>query len=127
DYDARDVVSDEAFAAVRAAIDEWKASWTRRPRPSLLYRRLPGRLTLLDRRTEQARKIDLRGVAADIYPACGDSPRSAARIAALLAESGRKISVEDATYFLDRCCAELIMAEEDGKYLSLAPPENRCW
>lgn len=127
DYDVRDVVPEETFAALEAATNHWSELWANTPRPSLVYRRLPDKLFLIDRRTEQARQAMLTGWAAYAYEACGDSPRTAVGVSDQLAESGGEVTVGQVTSLLARCCRSGVMVHDAGKYLSLAIPENPGW
>ena len=115
DYDACDVVTEDTFFALQAAAAEWSALWAKTPRPSLVYRRLPDKLVLIDRRTEQARQAVLTGWAADAYEACGDSPRTAVRVSDQLAESGAAITISEVTSLLGRCCRSSVMVHDAGK------------
>ncbi|MEH1016376.1 RiPP maturation radical SAM C-methyltransferase [Micromonospora sp. CPCC 206060] len=126
DYTAEGTGSDEAYQALATAVRQWRRRWTAN-RPSLIYQRLPGRLTLVDRRTDQPRKAVLTGWQADAYERCGDSPRSAGRVHGSLRADGHDVSVEQVTRLLDRCCRSGVMVEENGLYLSLALPENPGW
>jgi ribosomal peptide maturation radical SAM protein 1 len=127
DYDARDVVSEETFGTLQAATARWTQRWTTKPYPSLSYRRLPGKLVIIDRRGEQGRQAVLTGWAADAYEACGDNPRTAAKVTDQLSASGANITTAQVEATLMRCCRSGVMAEEEGKFLSLALPENPGW
>lgn len=127
DYDARDVVTEESLSEVRSAVTNWQASWQGTFLPTLSYRRLPGQVTVTDRRGKRAHRQTLAGWQADIYEACGDSPRSAARVREQLAGSGTGTNQNEVEAALDQFCRDGIMVCEDGKYLSLALPENLGW
>jgi hypothetical protein len=127
DYDARDVVTEDTFSALQAAVAEWSGLWAGTPRPSLVYRRLPGKLALIDRRTGQPRQAVLTGWAADAYEACGDSPRTAMRVSDQLAGSGAAVTADQVASLLERCCRSGVMVHDEGRYLSLAIPANPGW
>lgn len=123
DYEAERVVSEETFAATREAVTQWRTRWKQETPPSLTYVRLPDKLTLIDRRGEQATRAQLRGWRAAAYEACGDTPRSATRVADELHDA-YQVSADAVRAFLDRCCESGVMVPEDGKYLSLALPRH---
>jgi len=127
DYDASDVVSEEAFTAVREAVDGWARRWEEGRPPSLVYRRLPGRLTLIDQCASPARKAALTGWQADAYVACGDTARSAPGVREQLAADGRQVTAAEVRAFLERCCRSRVMVQDEGRYLALALPENPGW
>ncbi|RKN04261.1 RiPP maturation radical SAM C-methyltransferase [Streptomyces radicis] len=127
DYRASGVASDEALLTLGAAVREWQAGWAAGRRPSLVYQRLPGRVTLIDRRTEQPRRAVMRGWRADAYVACGDTARSHKKIHERLSGGGENPSLAEVTAFLEQCCRAGVMVSEDGRYLALALPENPGW
>ncbi|HET9895221.1 MAG TPA: RiPP maturation radical SAM C-methyltransferase [Streptosporangiaceae bacterium] len=127
DYEARDVVSEETFAQVQAATAKWAAAWARVRKPSLIYRSFPGRLSILDRRKPEGRQAVLTGWQAQAYEACGDSPRTVARVRDQLAESGSELTEREVSSLLRRFCRSGVMVSEAGRYLSLAIPENPGW
>jgi ribosomal peptide maturation radical SAM protein 1 len=127
DYDAAQVVSTEAFAAVSEAVAEWTRRWEEGAAPRLVYRSLPGKLTLIDQCARPARKAVLTGWQPEAYLACGDTARSAASVADRLAAAGREAPAWQVSQFLERCCRSGMMVQEDGHYLALALPENSGW
>jgi ribosomal peptide maturation radical SAM protein 1 len=126
DYDVSGIGSEQAYGRLSTAAAEWKRRW-KVNKPTLIYRRLPGKLTILDGRTNEPRQAVLHGWHADAYEACGDSAHNAARVAESLAASGHQVSADEVAAFLRRCCRSGVMIAEEGKYLSLALPENRGW
>src|SRR6266511_758845 len=66
--------------------------------------RLPGRLTIIDRRTAEAKQLTLTDWRAEAYDACGDTAHTPARVTAALVSRGVDVSVERVTRFLDECC-----------------------
>ncbi|MEO3772744.1 RiPP maturation radical SAM C-methyltransferase [Micromonospora sp. B9E7] len=126
DYTAEGTGSDDAFGALSAAARQWRQRWSEQ-RPSLIYQRLPGRLVLVDTRTEQPRRAVLTGWEAEAYELCGDRPHSADRVRAGLVSAGHRVTTAEVGALLDRCCRSGVMVSEDGHYLSLAIPENPGW
>ncbi|MFJ1610724.1 RiPP maturation radical SAM C-methyltransferase [Streptomyces sp. NPDC088253] len=126
DYEASGTVSHETVAALNAAVSTWQTRFAE-SKPSLVYQRLPGKLTLIDRRTDQPKRAVLEGWKAEAYESCGDAPRSAAAIGRLLAAQDVSVSEDEVTAFLEQCCRADVMVSDDGKYLGLALPENPGW
>jgi ribosomal peptide maturation radical SAM protein 1 len=126
DYQASDTCSDEMVTAMRDAIGVWNQRFAT-SRPSLIYQRLPGRLTLVDRRTDEARRLTLTGWRAEAYDACGDAPRGAATVQQHITALGHEVGIDRVTRFLDECCRTGIAVSDEGKYLGLALPENPGW
>ncbi|MFE3247215.1 RiPP maturation radical SAM C-methyltransferase [Streptomyces sp. NPDC059209] len=126
DYEASSTVSHETVTVLNAAVATWQTRFAE-AKPSLVYQRLPGKLTLIDRRTDQAKRAVLAGWKAEAYEACGDAPRSAAAIARLLAAQDVSVSEGEVTAFLEQCCRAEVMVSDDSKYLGLALPENPGW
>jgi ribosomal peptide maturation radical SAM protein 1 len=127
DYDAPDIASPEARAALYAAVGEWRAKWRDDNPPSLVHRRLPGRLEVVDRRTDQEQATVFEGWRAEAYEVCGDTAHSAKRLHQDFLDAGTGLTLGDVTSFLDECCDAGLMVSEDGKYLALTLPENPHW
>ncbi|MGW2022447.1 RiPP maturation radical SAM C-methyltransferase [Streptomyces decoyicus] len=126
DYEASGTCSHETVAQLNAAVSEWQTRFSE-ARPSLVYQRLPGKLTLIDRRTDQPKRAVLAGWKAEAYESCGDAPRGAAAVSRQLAAGGRSVSEDEVAAFLEQCCRAGVMVSDDGKYLGLALPENPGW
>jgi ribosomal peptide maturation radical SAM protein 1 len=126
DYEVSDTCSRETVAAVRDAVTAWQLR-SSEAKPSLVYQRLPGKLTLIDRRTDRPKRAVLLGWRAEAYEGCGDAPRGAAALARQLAAAGASVTENEVTAFLERCCRAGVMVSDDGKYLGLALPENPGW
>jgi len=118
-------ISDLTVKAMNVAID----TWTERDSmdASLVMQRLPGRLAIIDKRTEDARRLVLTDWRAEAYDACGDTARTPAKVLEQLTASGFEVSADRVTRFLDECCRTGIMVSDEGKYLGLALPENPGW
>ncbi|MFD6191101.1 RiPP maturation radical SAM C-methyltransferase [Streptomyces sp. NPDC060275] len=126
DYEASGTVSHEKVAALNEAVAHWRTRFGE-ARPSLVYQRLPGKLTLLDRRTDRPSRAVLTGWTAQAYEICGDAPRTAAAVSRRLAELDLSVPGDTVEAFLERCCRAGVMVSDDGKYLGLALPENPGW
>ncbi|MFC4495660.1 RiPP maturation radical SAM C-methyltransferase [Streptomyces ovatisporus] len=124
DYDAADVASQGARDGLYSAVGDWRAKW-REKHPTLVYRRLPTRLEVVDRRTDQEQRTVIEGWRAEAYEACSDTAHSAKRLHQDLLDSGVDAALDGVTSFLDECCGSGLMVSEDGKYLALALPDNR--
>ncbi|WP_344402992.1 RiPP maturation radical SAM C-methyltransferase [Dactylosporangium fulvum] len=125
DYKSQDRAVDDALDAVRVQIDAWREAWSAPTKPQLDYQRAPNRILLRDRRPGRSVMARLDGWQAQAYELCGDTPRSASRIAAALADSGTPVSEDRVAAFLDFCVNEQICLEEAGLYLALALPQRR--
>ncbi|HEX8346507.1 MAG TPA: RiPP maturation radical SAM C-methyltransferase [Actinoplanes sp.] len=125
DYEATGTCSDTTVKAVNAAIDTWANR--AEANASLVMQRLPGRLTLIDKRTHEPRRLVLTDWRAEAYDACGDTARTPAKVSEHLAGLGFDVGAARVTAFLDGCCTTGIMISDEGKYLGLALPENPGW
>ncbi len=126
DYEASNTVSHEKVAALNDAVAIWQSRFAE-ARPSLVHQRLPGKLTLIDRRTDEPKRAVLEGWKAQAYEACADAPRTAGAIARQLAALDLSVSEAETTAFLEQCCRAGVMVSDDGKYLGLSLPENPGW
>ncbi|WP_406205179.1 RiPP maturation radical SAM C-methyltransferase [Streptomyces decoyicus] len=126
DYEASGTCSHETVATLNAAVSQWQKRFSE-ARPSLVYQRLPGKLTLIDRRTDQPKRAVLAGWKAEAYESCGDAPRGAAAVSRQLAARDISVSEDEVAAFLAQCCRAGVMVSDDGKYLGLALPENPGW
>ena len=127
DYEAPDIASEDARALLYDAVGQWRGKWREETLPSLTYRSLPGRVEIIDRRTDQEQRTHFEGWRADVYMACSDTVHSAKRIHQDVLDAGAELTLDTVTSFLDDCCRSGVMVSEDGKYLALALPENRHW
>jgi len=118
-------ISDVTVKAMNVAVDTWTERYAMNP--SLTMQRLPGRLTIIDKRTEEPRRLALTDWRADAYDACGETAHTAAKVREHVAARGFEVSVERVTRFLDECCRVGVMISDEGKYLGLALPENPGW
>ncbi|WP_344496639.1 RiPP maturation radical SAM C-methyltransferase, partial [Nonomuraea monospora] len=127
DYEAESIASPEAHQALASAIGDWRQRWNDERKPSLIYQRLPNRLTIIDKRGPAPRKVALTGWQAAAYQHCDDTARAPHRVRERLAEQGYDVPEERIDTFLEACCRAGVMIAEDRKYLALALPENPGW
>jgi ribosomal peptide maturation radical SAM protein 1 len=125
DYEAAGTCSDTTVKAVNAAIDIWADHHS--ANASLVMQRLPGRLTIIDKRTEEARRLVLTDWRAEAYDACGDTAHTPSKVHERLVAHGFDVGTDRVARFLDECCRVGIMVSDEGKYLGLALPENPGW
>ncbi len=124
DYDTDAVASQSARDELYGAVGGWRAEWREQEPPSLTYRRLPARIDIVDRRTDQEQRTVLDGWQAEAYEACSDTAHSAKRLHQDLLDTGADVALAEVSAFLDECCDSGVMISEDGKYLALALPDN---
>jgi ribosomal peptide maturation radical SAM protein 1 len=126
DYDVTDAVAPDVVEALKEAVAQWKAAWSRPGGPPVLtYFRGPGWLRIVDSRGEELRKSTLTGASAAVLDAIDDTFHSVASIATAVA-------AVDPTFddvAIGRTLAELIDAgwvvEDNGHYFSLVLPVRR--
>jgi ribosomal peptide maturation radical SAM protein 1 len=119
-------ISDATVKAMNVAIDTW-TELDAANAASLVMQRLPGRLTIIDTRTGDARRLVLTDWRAEAYDACGDTARTPAKVLEQLTAGGFEVSAQRVTRFLDECCRVGIMISDEERYLGLALPENPGW
>ncbi|WP_433653435.1 RiPP maturation radical SAM C-methyltransferase [Micromonospora zamorensis] len=124
-YEPSGTCSDSTIEAMNAAVDIWQERDEQTA--SLVMQRLPGRVTIIDRRTAEPRRLVLTGWRAGAYDACGDTARTPGKVRERLAADGFEVDTDRVARFLDGCCRTGIMISDEGKYLGLALPENPGW
>jgi ribosomal peptide maturation radical SAM protein 1 len=109
---------DEEYAPLLEAVHAWQRRWEEEPRPYLRYRKGWDAITLVDGRAFEVRSHRFAGLEARLYEACADAQRREALRERFPNDEGR----------VDAALAELLrldlMVFLDGRYLSLALPEN---
>jgi hypothetical protein len=81
EYNAKDTLSETAYAPIRTEITHWQRQWRAKVKPRLTYAIKDDRLSILDaRRPEAPRAYKFDGLAAQIYEFCGDTDRSVANL-----------------------------------------------
>lgn len=122
-YRHRDGRDPEKYVApVRAAVDAWRAHW--HPVRSLVYRRGPGFISIVDRRPGLAESVSEFGpLEAATYLACEDGA-DAPTIARWFAARDVDVGVSWVQGFLDELATRKLVFVDAGKALALALPAN---
>lgn len=109
-------------APLRAAVDAWCADW--HPARTLVYRRGPGFLSVVDRRPGIVASVsDFGPLEAATYLACEDGA-DAATISRWFAARDVAVSTSWVQGFLDQLASRQLVFVDDGKALALALPAN---
>ena len=95
----------------------------------LVYQRAPDWLQVIDQRDPTTPRVHtFHGIDAAIYEFCGDTDRSATRVAGQLQQQyGAEIDIATVEGIMRRFCDTGLMIEEGGHYFSLAFPVNSNW
>ncbi len=111
---------DEDYEPLHRAVAAWRAGWQARPRASLTFRKSYRAIVVSDGRqvgrAPRTHALDERE--SRVYEFCGDAHK-AAEVAPALDEDPDSVN-----RILDDLCARNLMIQLDGRYLSLALPEN---
>jgi len=110
-----------------AQLEEWKACWTKHPRPTLMYRRGPGWIEVYDRRGDEPISHKLEGIEASIYDFCCETDHSLEAVHRAMRTEHPFSSLAETEETLHKLCGMGLMVGENGHYLSLALPLNRNW
>jgi ribosomal peptide maturation radical SAM protein 1 len=117
DHDMGDTVDEEHYADLLDRVARWQASWKDDRRPFLRYRKALSSIVVEDGRRRRVRRYTYFDDPAALYEYCADS-RTRRDLAARFGED--PWVQETLEGFLDRD----LMLFMDGRYLSLALPEN---
>jgi len=117
DHQMGNTVTDGVYDELFGRVGAWQAMWKRPKRPYLKYRKSVATITILDGRTEQEQVFTYRERPADLYEYCAEA-RTPLDISA---QFGNDPSIKDA---LENFISNSLMLHLDGRYLSLALPEN---
>jgi hypothetical protein len=110
-------VADEQYGEIFSLVANWQDSWEASPTPYLRYRKSLATIVIDDGRTRQPRSFTYSDGAASLYEYCADA-RSPGDLAT---HFKNETWVEEA---LSEFVAHDLMIFLDGRYLSLALPEN---
>jgi hypothetical protein len=80
DYELAQTLPETAYEELAQASREWRERWEHGPPPHLEYRWTPGLLQIHDNRRERSGTHTIEGIAADLYVACSDRPRTATAV-----------------------------------------------
>jgi hypothetical protein len=110
-------VTDDVYEELFGRVGAWQAMWKQPKPPYLKYRKSLATITIFDGRKRQEQVFTYRGQAADLYEYCAEArtPRDIA------AQFGDGPEIEAA---LKDFVSKAVMLHLDGRYLSLALPEN---
>ncbi|HZU33855.1 MAG TPA: RiPP maturation radical SAM C-methyltransferase, partial [Candidatus Angelobacter sp.] len=110
-------VDDSVYEELFYRVGEWQARWKQSPRPFLRYQKSWSAIRISDGRKEKVRAYTVMDEPAALYEYCADArtPRDIA------ARFGEEPWVQSA---LDEFVRKDLMLHLDGRYLSLALPEN---
>lgn len=117
EHEMGDTLADEQYDEIFHAVDVWQERWRQRPRPFLRYRKSWTTIIIDDGRRQPQRAFTYSDSPATLYEYCADA-RSRREIDAHFDGAAW---VEDA---LGEFVARDLMVHLDGRYLSLALPEN---
>ncbi|HEV8491635.1 MAG TPA: RiPP maturation radical SAM C-methyltransferase, partial [Candidatus Angelobacter sp.] len=118
DQEMTDIAGEPSYTATFVAVDNWRAKWNQPKKPYLTYRKAWSTIFIIDGRQREARTFRYYDQEAALYEYCSDArtPRDIA------ANFGPAAWVKEA---LQRFVEKDLMLFLDGRYLSLALPENR--
>lgn len=120
DHHMDNTVDDEDYDDIIIGVTEWQQRWQENPRPFLRYRKSWSTIVIDDGRNGRPRTFTYSDGPAALYEYCVDA-RSRNDIASNLGDEG----------WVDNALAEFLdndlMIFLDGRYLSLALPENRYY
>jgi ribosomal peptide maturation radical SAM protein 1 len=116
-HDMANTVGEPHYQSIFHTVDEWRAKWHGAQRPYLFYRKGLSAIVICDGRNQQCHNYKYADKAAALYEYCADA-RSTKELAANFQDD----------QWLRAALAEFVgrdlMLFLDGRYLSLALPEN---
>lgn len=118
DQEMTNIAGEPSYQATFDAVDNWREKWAQPQKPYLKYRKAFATIFIFDGRQQQVRTHRYHGEEAALYEYCADArtPRDIA------SNFGTGPWVEAA---LRDFVEKDLMLSLDGRYLSLALPENR--
>lgn len=120
DYKLAGTLPDAAYAETAQHVKRWQSTWTRQPRPRLVFWHAPGFLKIEDSRNPAAPSTHLlEGPAASLYAACSDRPRGTTDLRQRLGIAMLEGEIADT---LRRLCSLGLMMQEGSQFLCLALP-----
>jgi ribosomal peptide maturation radical SAM protein 1 len=120
DYELVDGLPPDAYDVLAKASRDWRQAWQDGSRPRLEYRWTPGLLEVDDtRRPDRTGTHTVEGLAADVYVACGDRPRTAGALDRELRPPG---GVEEVRAVLAEFSRLGLMMLDEDRALALAIP-----
>jgi ribosomal peptide maturation radical SAM protein 1 len=116
DHEMENTVADEQYGEIFSLVADWQESWEESSRPYLRYRKSLASIVIEDGRAPQTGSFTYSDTAAVLYEYCADA-RSPGDIAA-------HFKNEDVEGILNEFVDREFVVFLDGRYLSLALPEN---
>jgi len=118
DQEMTNIAGEPSYLATFDSVDNWRAKWDQPEKPYLKYRKSWSTIYIFDGRKSETRTCRYHEQEAALYEYCGDA-RTPRDIAANFGdESWVEAALKDFT-------EKDLMLFLDGRYLSLALPENR--
>ncbi|MBV8137610.1 MAG: RiPP maturation radical SAM C-methyltransferase [Deltaproteobacteria bacterium] len=129
EFEAPDTLPHDAHQSLYQHILWWRRVWGRPRGPFLTYRRQGGQLTVSDGRQPGALPMvhTFDGPEALVHEFCGPTHRGVKHVVEDLVKHGVGADQASAQSALDRFTTLGLMLEEDGRYLSLALPEQTAF
>jgi ribosomal peptide maturation radical SAM protein 1 len=118
DQEMTNIAGEPSYAATFDAVDNWRAKWNQPNKPYLKYRKAWSTIFIFDGRHEQAQTHRYHDQDAALYEYCSDARTPKDISANFGADSWVDAALRD---FVEKD----LMLFLDGRYLSLALPENR--
>ncbi len=117
DHQMGNTVSDDVYDELFGRVGAWQALWKQPKHPYLKYRKSLATITIFDGRKRQEQVFTYRELPADLYEFCAEArtPRD------ITTKFGDGPWIEDA---LKDFVSKDVVLHLDGRYLSLALPEN---
>lgn len=118
EHKTANTVDDSVYEALFERVGEWQARWKQERRPFLRYQKSWSAIRISDGRKEKVRAYTVTDEPAALYEYCADArtPRDIA------ARFGNESWIKEA---LEEFVKRDLMLHLDGRYLSLALPENQ--
>ena len=118
DQEMTNIAGDKCYQATFDTVDNWRAKWNQAQRPYLRYRKAWSTIFIFDGRHEQAQTHRYHDQEAALYEYCSDARTPKDISANFGSDSWVEAALRD---FVEKD----LMLFLDGRYLSLALPENR--
>lgn len=117
EHEMNNTLEERQYDEIFRAVETWQQRWNQRPRPYLRYRKALGTIVIEDGRNGSPRETTFSDLYASLYEYCADA-RSRKEISARFDDASW---VEGA---LEEYVERELLIHLDGRYLSLALPEN---
>src|SRR5262249_43610141 len=118
DQEMTNIAGERCYEATFDAVDNWRAKWNQRQKPYLNYRKALSTIFIFDGRQPETRTHRYHDQEAALYEYCADARTPRDISANFGTDSWAEAALKD---FIEKD----LMLFLDGRYLSLALPENR--